>query len=832
MTATWVCPALLATVLNGAVLNLNGPALSRRTLFRTAGAAALAGALLSHSSPAFAEPAPGLQELIGRRRLVLTGGQSAAGIPELAAQLHGMGETTENWWSSMDKTATRMSLWNDIPLTGIGQSTAATGNMGLHFNRLYDMALGFAVPGNPYAGNRQLAADIVAGLKLLNDTAYKPGMRAAGNWWFWEIGVPRKTVDILTLMYVEVPEDLRTSLLAAVRWFAPNPNWRGRATSLAETGANRVDKSLACCMRGILDNNVDDIALGRDALSDTVRGGTNSVFTYVTSGDGFYEDGSYVQHSYLPYAGTYGVVALAGIAEIISMLGGSTWAINDPKRSVLLDAVENTYAPFVWDGRIMDTVRGRAVSRQREPDYVSGFGLISAVLLLAPGCEEPYRSRFLALAKGWLQRCADQKLVGHPTQSLAKSLLSLGVLSDSSVVSARASVYSRMFADQDRLVHHRPQWGCTVNLSSKRIGRYEWGNSENNLGWYQGDGMTFLYTRQDPSQFSADFWPTVDPYSLPGTTVNDQVRASGAGTAGTGIPRAFQAFAGGLTVDGRWGVIGMDHLNHNKTLSGRKSWFFLDDAVVCLGSAITGTGGAAVRTTIENRSFAMGSIPVVRTDSRIRNLAFGDASVPLKRSVHIDGHGGYVFLDAPGVADAPELAVVRRTGSWYDINSGADTGGSPDPVTRDYLTITHHHGTDPVGSGYAYMLLPASSHEVTFSESANPGVKVLANSAEVQMVEVGRDKLTLANFFAAGTANGYAASGPCTLAAHQTGDQLAVSVADPSRTQSSVRITLPGTQWRTLAQSDPGVGLLNSDPLVVEVQLDGHGHQKNLTLGT
>ena len=62
------------------------------------------------------------------------------------------------------------------------------------------------------------------------------------------------------------------------------------------------------------------------------------------------------------------------------------------------------------------------------------------------------------------------------------------------------------------------------------------------------------------------------------------MRASGAGGAGTGIPRAFQAFAGGLTVDGRWGVIGMDHLNHNKTLSGRKSWFFLDDAVVSLGA--------------------------------------------------------------------------------------------------------------------------------------------------------------------------------------------------------------------------------------------------------
>ncbi|BCW11755.1 hypothetical protein NtRootA4_28180 [Arthrobacter sp. NtRootA4] len=436
------------------------------------------------------------------------------------------------------------------------------------------------------------------------------------------------------------------------------------------------------------------------------------------------------------------------------------------------------------------------------------------------------------MAKGWLERCADQKLVGHPTQSLAKSLLSLDVLSNTAVVSAPAPVYSRMFADQDRLVHHRPQWGCTVNLSSKRIGRYEWGNSENNLGWYQGDGMTFVYTRQDPWQFSSDFWPTVDPYALPGTTVNDQARASGAGGAGTGIPRAFQAFAGGLTVDGRWGVIGMDHLNHNKTLSGRKSWFFLDDAVVCLGAGITGTGGAAVQTTVENRAFASGTVPALRTDSRNRRMAPGDAAVQLQRSVHIEGHGGYVFLDAPGVSGVPEVAVVRRTGSWFDVNSGADTGGSTDPVTRDYVTVTHRHGVDPSGSGYAYMVLPAASHSTTFSQSANPDVNVLANSSEVQMVELDKDQLVLANFFAAGTAGGYAVSGSCTLAAHQAGNQLTLSVADPSRTQASVRITLPGSQWRTVVQADDGVALVSAGPVVIEVQLDGHGHQKDLTLGT
>ncbi|MNI45274.1 Xanthan lyase precursor [compost metagenome] len=212
-------------------------------------------------------------------------------------------------------------------------------------------------------------------------------------------------------------------------------------------------------------------------------------------------------------------------------------------------------------------------------------------------------------------------------------------------------------------------------------------------------------------------------------------------------------------------------------------------------------------------------------------MAPGDAAVQLKRSLHLEGHGGYVFLDAPGVSGTAEVSVVRRTGSWFDINSGADTGGTTDATTRDYVTVTHRHGVDPAGSGYAYMILPAAGHSTTFSQSASPDVMVLANSAEVQMVEVAKEKLVMANFFAVGTAGGYTSSGPCTLAAHQTGDKLTLSVADPSRTQPSVRITVDGS-WATLVDSDPGVALVSANPLVLEVQLDGHGHQKNLTLGT
>ena len=803
--------------------------LNRRTLLTLMGAAAVFAGSAPAAAAASEDPLAGL---IARRRLMLAGDGSAASVPELAEALKAMSGSAAATWQSMITPSGTSGLWADLPLTGIGSAAAATGNMGVSFNRVYELALAYSTAGSAQHGDAALAADLVSALSYLSATAYKAGMPAAGNWWFWEIGVPRKAADTLVLLYDIVPAELRTALMAAARYFTPNPNWRGRGTGFAETGANRTDKALSCALRGMLDGRPDEIALARDALSDTAGGGRNSVFGYVTSGDGFYTDGSFVQHTYLPYVGTYGVVTLGGIAEILGLLGGSEWDVTDPKKSVVLDAVEASYAPFIWNGRMMDAVRGRAVSRQKNPDYVDGAAALTAILLLAPGAGEPYRGRYLSLVKGWLER-ASLTLYGLPGQSIAKSLLVTSVLADPTVAAAPAPVYTKAFGDQDRLVHHRPEFSAVVNISSKRIGRYEWGNFENNLGWYQGDGLTFYYIPAAPDQYSADFWPTVDPYRLPGTTVTAEPRISGAAN-GTGIPRAFQAFAGGLDLEGRWGIQGMDHLNHNKTLSARKSWFFLDDKVVCLGAGITSASGHEVFTTVDNRSFAPGTVPELRTDSRQRVLAAGSAAVPLTRNAHIMGHGGYVFLSGENVSGGIELQVVRRTGDWKTINSGADTGGSGEAKTRDYVTITHRHGKDPQDGGYAYIALPGAKHPVTLTESDEPTVTVLANNSVAQMIRDSSHALTLANFFTATPAGqpvqGVTSSGPCSLAVREEAGQVTVALSDPSRTQPTARVTLDGVAASAVVDADPGVTLIGTAPLTLEFALDGHGHAKRVVL--
>ena len=51
----------------------------------------------------------------------------------------------------------------------------------------------------------------------------------------------------------------------------------------------------------------------------------------MTSGDGFYPDGSFVFHSNIAYTGHYGLVLLGDIPKIVNLLQGSAWQITDPE---------------------------------------------------------------------------------------------------------------------------------------------------------------------------------------------------------------------------------------------------------------------------------------------------------------------------------------------------------------------------------------------------------------------------------------------------------------------------------------------------------------------
>ena len=163
--------------------------------------------------------------------------------------------------------------------------------------------------------------------------------------------------DAMLLLYPALTGTQITNYCAAIDHFNPYSSY---ATFGWMTGANTSDKVLVMLLRGIAGRSTNSMVTAQTNLSP--------VFLYVTTGDGFYGDGSFVFHSNgstdgVAYNGHYGLVLLGDIPEIVDLLQVSTdWKITDPNLANVYAWVTNSFEPFLYNGTMMDTVRGRIVS--------------------------------------------------------------------------------------------------------------------------------------------------------------------------------------------------------------------------------------------------------------------------------------------------------------------------------------------------------------------------------------------------------------------------------------------------------------------------------------
>ncbi|MGW1074649.1 polysaccharide lyase 8 family protein [Streptomyces sp. NPDC002537] len=783
------------------------PAWTRRGFLLAASAAGVLGAApataANASGPAggrgAGEPDGDFARLRSRWRDLMLGAGFDARAEPYAGALRDTGALARVHRAGMSPAPA--SLWPDTPFdppAGITRSYA----------RLHTMAQAYAQPGTGLTGDAALAADILAGLDHVHRRVYHSGTTPTGNWWEWRIGSPRLLLDTLTLLYDEAGAERRGAYLDAVGHFVPDTELDDYSGT--STGANRVDLCRVVALRGILGADPDRTALARDALSP--------VFPHVTHGDGLYADGSFVQHTWVAYSGTYGQVLLDGLGRLFALLRGSPWEIDDPQARNVHDSVENAYAPLVHDGLITDSVSGRAISRgvqtadprrAVQSDHQRGHAIIAAVALLADSATPADRTRWHSLIKGWADRDPAADLRTDPQFGVA-DLTRIAAALDTPGPAAPPPVGHRLFAAMDRAVHHRPGWTAALAMASDRITHYENGNGENPRGWHTGAGMLSWWAAPGThGQYTDAFWPTVDPYRLPGTTVSAKRLADNEG-GGWGAPRPAVRWVGGVT-DGEFAAVGQHLKGLSSTLEARKSWFCAADAIVCLGAGITARDGTPVETVVDNRSLGERGLPLLTVDGEPQTSATGwSRSRSRARWAHLEGHGGYVF---PGGAPL-EILCEARTGSWHDIN----TGGTPDRLTRRYLTLLHPHGTDPADAAYAYVLLPGAGQRAVADRAEDPRwLTVLANSRDQQAVRLPSLGLTAANFWAAGTVGPLGATAPAAVLVRERGGTATVHLAEPPRTGAPVDLT-----WhrpvRCVTAHNPSVRVLSTgDALRIRV---------------
>ncbi|HDC5242374.1 TPA: hyaluronate lyase HysA, partial [Staphylococcus aureus] len=428
----------------------------------------------------------------------------------------------------------------------------------------------------------------------------------------------------------------------------------------------------------------------------------NKVFTYVQDSatgkerNGFYKDGSYIDHQDVPYTGAYGVVLLEGISQMMPMIKETPFNDKTQNDTTLKSWIDDGFMPLIYKGEMMDLSRGRAISRENETSHSASATVMKSLLRLSDAMDDSTKAKYKKIVKSSVESDSSYKqndyLNSYSDIDKMKSLMT-----DNSISKNGLTQQLKIYNDMDRVTYHNKDLDFAFGLSmtSKNVARYESINGENLKGWHTGAGMSYLYN-SDVKHYRDNFWVTADMKRLSGTTTLDNEILKD-----TDDKKSSKTFVGGTKVDDQHASIGMDFENQDKTLTAKKSYFILNDKIVFLGTGIKSTDSSKNPvTTIENRkangyTLYTDDKQTTNSDNQENNSVFLE-STDTKKNI------GYHFLNKPKITVKKE----SHTGKWKEINkSQKDT-----QKTDEYYEVTQKHSNSD--NKYGYVLYPGLSKDV------------------------------------------------------------------------------------------------------------------------
>lgn len=707
---------------------------------------------------------------------LLTGGCYDLTDENIIKKINNITNTAQALVNTLNRSDTRTAIWNNLSL-GSGENIYST------YVNLLAMSVAYETVGSSLYHNQDMLADILSALEWMDtQNKYSAITPQAGNWWQWQIGIPCKLNDIVIILYDEISQQQRDKYMAAVFHFQKD---------IAMTGANRMWECEVFAGRGIISKDATVLTQVKDGLSP--------ILGMVTTGDGFYDDGSFVQHTTYPYTGGYGNSLLISLSKVLFVFDGSSWESTEAAMNNVYKFIIDSYVPVVYKGACMDMVRGREIAREYADTYHIGHNIMDSIIVISQFAPDIYAKKFQAIIKYWIGSNTVKSYFNDASNKLIT--LATNIMNDDSIVPMDEPVFYKQFYGMDRAVLARPGYGFGISMYSNRIGDYESINSENGKACNTADGMTYLYNN-DLKQFSNTFWPTVNLYRLPGTTSLKDTWIQDNSVSNS-------TWVGGSSLFGLYGATGMDLQTVGKTLKAKKSWFMFDDEIVALGAGINSNDGIDVNTTIENRKLQAADNELI-INGQVKPVTNGwTETINNANWAHLAGTTensdiGYYFPQGGSIQALREV----RSGNWHTLaSSGTYTNN-----TENYATMWFDHGVNPENKDYSYVLLPNKTTEQTENYSTNPDIEVLENSDRVQAVKEKKLNIIGANFWKnqTATADMITCNKKASLMLKKADDQLTISVSDPTQINQ---------EWIDIELAQEGKSVLSSNPNVVIKQL-------------
>jgi hyaluronate lyase len=790
---------------------------------------------------AFADSDPDHAQLIANTVAIFAGTEESNSRPEVAAKLTAIHNTARTRLAEMDAAGSG-ELFAGLPL---GESDP---NLTQSYLRLFQIALATRTPGHDsdLVGNVDVQRRVIDGLVWLHENYF--GDQEAGyygNWFNWEIGSPTNITRTLVLLADEVmdyrPELTATYVDSMDAYLRNGKDGDVDLDSRFHTGANLADITTNRILQGAL--------LGDDARISKAISDQATVFATIDPynlnhgvTDGYYDDGSFIQHHSVAYTGSYGRILLTRIAQTIKILDGASQASSADLVDVVQGWVVNGFAPLIFEGWMMEIVKGRAVSRTTT-GYADVGVVVEAIVDLAD-----YAAPDNAVElKGYVKFIQSTS----PTMPNPNSFVSpvsvaryADVIGDDSIPAADLNPDERSvaFNAMDKSVHRRPGYAFALARSSDRISKYEYMNGENLMPWFQGDGAYYLYLsgQNQTRAFGIDYYTTVSPYRLAGVTAPVEERetipdlygqfwyenpdhplgftsSSESQNKYVYFPQGTNEFSGGATL-GVYGVAGMvlsddvpyvdkqegilpDDFVVYQNARATKSWFMLDDEIVVLAAGVDGQAGRDAVTAVDSR-IAATSDDVVITGALRDGTGWSGSGVAglgwVRYANNTEGTSvGYVFLDDQEVA--VNLERVARSRRVVRV-SNPDTR-----VTKDVFGVSVEHPAGGSTSAIAYVLVPHAD-EAQLEAYADGSLTVLANNERVQAIKHAGLGLVAANVFTDRQqyAEKLAIDGPASVLMRAHAGAVSISVSDPTMNRDRVSVVIRGRSL-ALDSADDGV---------------------------
>lgn len=586
--------------------------------------------------------------------------------------------------SSISSQADRTYLWEKFSNYKMSANLTAT------YRKLEEMAKQVTNPSSRYYQDETVVRTVRDSMEWLHKHVYNSEKSIVGNWWDYEIGTPRAINNTLSLMKEYFSDEEIKKYTDVIEKFVPDPEHFRKTTDnpFKALGGNLVDMGRVKVIAGLLRKDDQEI-------SSTIRS-IEQVFKLVDQGEGFYQDGSYIDHTNVAYTGAYGNVLIDGLSQLLPVIQKTKSPIDKDKMQTMYHWIDKSFAPLLVNGELMDMSRGRSISRANSEGHVAAVEVLRGIHRIADMSEGETKQRLQSLVKTIVQSDSYydvfKNLKTYKDISLMQSLLS-----DAGVASVPRPSYLSAFNKMDKTAMYNAEkgFGFGLSLFSSRTLNYEHMNKENKRGWYTSDGMFYLYNG-DLSHYSDGYWPTVNPYKMPGTTETDAKRADS--DTGKVLPSAF---VGTSKLDDANATATMDFTNWNQTLTAHKSWFMLKDKIAFLGSNIQNTSTDTAATTIDQRKLESSNPYKVYVNDKEASLTEQEKDYPETQSVFLESSDskkniGYFFFKKSSIS----MSKALQKGAWKGINEGQ----SDKEVENEFLTISQAHKQN--GDSYGYMLIP------------------------------------------------------------------------------------------------------------------------------